>query len=76
MNGLGRKIRLIELPNPFEDQQEFEYHLFDYNYCYLQEGQFVDDELNGFGRKIFSNRFQFIGWIEDAQLHGFGQKIT
>jgi len=31
--------------------------------CYLKEGQFSKDELHGFGRVIFGNGDQLIGWF-------------
>ena len=32
-----------------------------------------EDQLDGFGRKIYSNGHQFIGWLEYAHLHGYAQ---
>ena len=58
LNGLGRKIRLCQVYHSENDK-----HDFDRNLCYVQEGQFENDELNGFGRKLFSNGHSFIGWV-------------
>ena len=33
----------------------------------------MNDELTGFGRKIFSNGHQFVGWLQNAQLHGYAE---
>ena len=57
LNGIGRKIRLIPKYNAKTGRRTG----FDMNFCYLQEGQFENDELNGFGRKQYSNGHQFIG---------------
>ena len=43
--------------------------------CYLQEGQFKNDELDGFGRKYYGSKYQFIGWMNNAKLHGYCQLI-
>lgn len=44
--------------------------------CYIKEGQFVHDELQGFGRAVFGDGYAFMGWVnrddnEKVQLHGF-----
>jgi len=66
LNGLGRKIRLVPQVHPKSGKKGY-----DPNFCYLQEGQFKDDELSGFGRRLWSNGHQFIGWVKGARLHGW-----
>ena len=48
---------------------------YDYNLCYFQEGQFKNDELNGFGRKIWSSKHCTVGWYRSAKLHGYSRTI-
>ena len=67
MNGVGRKIRLV--PKYNHDQV---IDGFDKEMCYICEGNFQNDELNGFGRKLFNAGYSFIGWVSDAKLHGYG----
>jgi hypothetical protein len=33
------------------------------------------DELNGFGRKLFSNGDHCIGWFKSAKLNGYCERI-
>lgn len=70
LNGLGRKIRLVA-----EYDDEGTVTGYNRSLCYFQEGQFQEDELHGFGRKLWSNRHSFIGWIHNALLHGYVRQI-
>lgn len=44
--------------------------------CYLEEGQFVNDKLHGFGRKIFGDAVQVIGWFKETKVHGFAEAMN
>ena len=37
------------------------------------EGQFVNDELCGFGRSISGSGDGFMGWIVNEKIHGYAQ---
>ena len=41
----------------------------------IYEGQFENDVLNGFGRRIWSDGHYKVGWYRNNQLHGYGKKV-
>jgi hypothetical protein len=41
----------------------------------LQEGQFRNNELNGFGRCISSDSTMAIGFFKNGLLHGFARRV-
>lgn len=76
VNGLGRKIVLhpvYSLTSAMTTIINFE------SWTYFEEGQFVNDELNGtFGRRIRLDGTNRIGWFEEYGfcLHGYGREVT
>jgi len=45
-------------------------------WCVLREGNFKDEELNGFGRVIDSFGDCVMGWFRESNtVHGVGRKI-
>ena len=59
-------MRLADEYNADDERIGYDEKLF-----YLSEGQFKDDELNGFGRKIWGSDHSAIGWYCNAILHGY-----
>ena len=45
------------------------------NACYIDEGQFQNGILNGFGKRVFADGQYSIGWFEDYSLHGYGKFV-
>jgi hypothetical protein len=43
--------------------------------CFIYEGQFQNDELNGFGRRISADGTNAMGWFTNQLLNGYGKKI-
>ena len=62
LDGIGRKISLRKIR---DDSKKF----FQSGSC-VEEGQFKDDELEGFGRVSFGNGDQLVGWFLNGKLHG------
>ena len=65
-HGIGRKVRLRvtrDASGAVTDVDE--------NLCYVAEGAFKDDRLDGFARKIWNNGHQCLGWWANGELHGF-----
>jgi hypothetical protein len=44
-------------------------------YIAIQEGQFLNDKLNGFGREFFYNGEYYIGEYKDSIYHGEGKYV-
>ena len=59
LNGVGRKFELLT----FIDSEPK---------IVMSEGQFKDNELNGFGRKYYSNGDFIFGYFYQDELHGYG----
>lgn len=63
LDGIGRKIRIWTK----------------YGGGIVQEGQFTDGELNGFGRwticQYDDTHDCYIGWWKEGQRHGYGRKV-
>ena len=50
---------------------------FDKNNCTIEEGQFVSDKLDGFGRFVKSDKMtNQIGFFKQGKLHGYGMEKT
>lgn len=66
INGIGRKIRIdYYSEDGIEGYKE--------SYSYIEEGQFVDDELQGFGRRVYFWNSEWdnrIGWGKDNKERG------
>ena len=60
MNGIGRKIRLWP---EYEKDDKTAIKGFLKEMCYIKEGQFVDDEIEGFGRVVSGGGAASIGWM-------------
>jgi len=58
INGLGRRIYLREYSQ--------EYYYDSLSYDFIDEGQFKDDKLEGFGRRFYLNKTKDtrIGWFK------------
>ena len=59
LNGVGRKIRVYKNGHS----------------GFIEEGQFKDNELNGFGRKTYSYGDGYIGQFRNGKFHGYGKKM-
>jgi len=57
-------------------ERDAEGSICDYYYtaCAIYEGQFINDELNGFGRRIAADGTNSIGWYTNHILNGYGKK--
>jgi len=79
MNGVGRKVRIDVLSSGSEIYER---------YSFVEEGQFVNDQLDGFGRKFYFNndsyynRFGYGKWngengrdASNFRLEGHGRKF-
>ena len=68
--GVGKKIRISQLPDE---------HQYNYARIYIWEGQFKNDELNGFGRWIIISRHGYFacytGHWKNGLRHGYGKII-
>jgi hypothetical protein len=70
MSGIGRMIHL-QLKNTQNARLELEPKS-----CYIQEGEFRGDKLEGFGRIVRGNqKSDKIGFMQSSNLHGYG-KLT
>ena len=65
LHGLGRKIYLVPQKNNGKLTG------YQYNFCFIQEGQFKNGLLNGFGRCIYSNKMYEIGWYLTDVISGY-----
>ena len=70
--GVGRKMRLWP---EYKDFNQTEICTYECKLCYIEEGQFKNDILNGFGRKIYGTGKIEQGWFKDGKLHGYGVLI-
>ena len=75
IKGLGRKIILKFKSIKMEkDEKHDTITAFEPNQCLIQEGQFVGDVLNGFGRSIRGDLKQDkIGFFRSGKLNGYGK---
>lgn len=68
LNGLGRKIKLQPLPN----KDNIIVGIDDAN-TYMQEGQFANDLLEGFGRRVYASGESYLGWLTLSHLNGYAE---